>query len=153
MWALKYNLCNMPWMCLFAGKPEKTPPSRNPSQSVPGGIIPDPCKATLDAIMLGIDFTKTCLCVLFKKIYLFIFIPSIHEDASTDIFSLHCVPAGPLSKTYVFRGQYVWTVSSSGYNSPILISALWKELPGSINAAVHSQRTGKSYFLKGGLIS
>lgn len=38
--------------CAFSGKPA-TPPSRNPGPVVPGGAVPDPCKATPDAVMLG----------------------------------------------------------------------------------------------------
>ncbi len=137
----------------FSGKPEKTPPSRNPSLLVPEGVVPDPCKGTVDAIMLGKETLMLSDCTQYRK-----------KKTHKSVFCLrkyivqlcclrHCVPAGPLRKTYVFSGQYVWTVSSSGYNTPVLISALWKELPGSLNAAVHSQRTGKSYFLKGGFIS
>lgn len=75
--------------------------------------------------------------------------PSSGRRLCQYFFYLRCVSAGPSEKTYMFSGQYVWTMSSSGHNSPTVISALWKELPGSLDAAVYSPRTGKSYFLKG----
>lgn len=122
--------------CPISGKPQRTPPSRNPHPSRPGGV--DPCKATLDAVMLG-NWSRQNALSLLKQ-----------NNKLSILFHSYIFSAGPLHKMYVFSGQHLWTVSNSGYNTPVLISAVWKELPGSLSAAVHSQRTGKSYFLKGG---
>lgn len=59
----------------FSGRPERTPPPRGPR--LPEGVVPDPCKATLDAVMLGKKTDAVRLHSVRGNWYTRLFIPCI----------------------------------------------------------------------------
>ncbi|XP_070571969.1 matrix metalloproteinase-19-like [Ptychodera flava] len=55
------------------------------------------------------------------------------------------------SRTYALRGKYIWQLNSNGIEQgfPKKIKAVYKGVPGNLNAAVTSHWTQRTYFFKG----
>lgn len=57
-------------------------------------------------------------------------------------------------RTYAFKGPYYYLLNDDGIikGYPRKIGHKWPGLPGNLNAAAHSDRTGYSYFFKGSMV-
>ncbi|XP_035663771.1 matrix metalloproteinase-14-like isoform X1 [Branchiostoma floridae] len=74
--------------------------------------------------------------------------PDVPDTCSGELDAITITEDG---KTYAFRGNYFWELNSAGMVAgyPKLISDVWGDLPGDLDAAMYYRANKKLYFYKG----